>query len=38
LSLLTAGLLREPTTPKRCIVASIVSPFMGELLSERTAS
>ena len=34
LSLQTAGLLREPATPKRCIVASIASPFMGEPLSE----
>ncbi len=34
LSLLTAGRLRDAATPRRCMVASIVSPFIGEPLSE----
>jgi len=32
--LLTAGRLNEGTTPRRCRVASMVAPFMGEPLSE----
>ncbi len=38
LSLLTEGRLREAATPKRCMVANMVSPFMGEPLSECTVS
>ena len=34
LSLLTAGRLKEGTTPRRCKVASMVAPFMGATLSE----
>ena len=36
--MLTAGRLRVWATPKRCIVASMVSPFMGAPLSECTVS
>jgi hypothetical protein len=38
LSLLTAGRLKEGTTPRRCKVASIVAPFMGAPLSECRTS
>ena|GEM_PF-4207785 len=38
LSLLTEGRLRLGATPKRCMVASMVSPFIGEPLSECTTS
>ncbi len=34
----TAGRLRECATPRRCMVANMVSPFMGEPLSECTVS
>jgi hypothetical protein len=38
LSLLMDGRLRVWATPRRCMVASMVSPFMGAPLSECTVS